>query len=252
MFSMAGHSKFKNIMHRKGAQDKKRANAFAKLAREVTVAAKMGGADPTMNARLRLAIANARAENMPKDNIERAIQKGAGGGEGESYEEIRYEGYGPGGVAVIVECLSDNRNRTAAEVRSIFAKAGGNMGETGSVSFLFDRVGEIRYPAEAADAEAMLEAAVEAGAQDVESAADGHTVYCAADDLNAVATALEDRFPDAESTRLIWKPQTLSPLDAETAEKVLKLLDTLDDNDDVQTVFANYDIPDDVMDRLAS
>lgn len=249
---MAGHSKFKNIMHRKGAQDRKRAGAFAKLAREITVAAKMGGGDPAMNARLRLAIANARAENMPKDNVERAIQKGVGAGEGDDYVEIRYEGYGAGGIAVIVECLTDNRNRTAADIRSIFNKAGGNLGETGAVSFMFDRLGEIRYPAAKASADEMLEAGIEAGADDVESGEEEHVVYCAPDELNAVSGALAGRFGDAESAKFVWRPQNLVPVEGDKAESLIKLIDTLEDHDDVQTVFANYDISEETMERLAS
>ena len=249
---MAGHSKFKNIMHRKGAQDRKRAGVFAKLAREITVAAKMGGGDPAMNARLRLAVANARAQNMPKDNVERAILKGTGAGDADDYVEIRYEGYGPGGVAVIVESLTDNRNRTAADIRSIFNKAGGNLGETGSVSFMFDRLGEIRYPLSAGDADAMLEAAIEAGAEDVETAEEEHSVYCAVEDLNAVSGTLAERFGDAESAKLIWRPQNLIPVDGEKADSLIKLIDALEDHDDVQTVFANFDISEETMERLAS
>ena len=248
---MAGHSKFKNIMHRKGAQDKKRSSLFAKLSKEVMVAAKMGGPDPSANPRLRAAIATARSNSMPKDNIERAIQKGAGGGDDTEFEEIRYEGYGPGGIAVIVDVLTDNRNRSASDVRSIFSKSGGNMGETGSVSFMFDQVGEIQYGADAADADTMFEAALEAGADDVTSSEDGHEVICGADSLHAVAGVLEGQFGEASSAKLVWKPQNLVPVDADKAESVLKLMDTLDDNDDVQNVFANFDIADDVMERLA-
>ncbi len=248
---MAGHSKFKNIMHRKGAQDKKRSSLFAKLSKEVMVAAKMGGPDPSANPRLRAAIATARSNSMPKDNIERAIQKGAGGGDDTDFEEIRYEGYGPGGIAVIVDVLTDNRNRSASDVRSIFSKSGGNLGESGSVSFMFDQVGEIQYPADAADADTMFEAALEAGADDVASSDDGHEILCAADGLHAVAGALEAQFSEASSVKLVWKPQNLVPVDIDKAESVLKLMDTLDDNDDVQNVFANFDIPDDVMERLA-
>lgn len=249
---MAGHSKFKNIMHRKGAQDKKRSSLFAKLSKEVMVAAKMGGPDPSANARLRAAIATARSNSMPKDNIERAIQKGAGGGEGTDYEEIRYEGYGPGGIAVIVDVLTDNRNRSASDVRSIFSKSGGSLGESGSVSFMFDQVGEIQYSAETADADTMFEAALEAGAEDVKSSDEGHEVICGSDSLHAVAGELEARFGEAASARLAWKPQNLVPVDADKAESVLKLMDTLDDNDDVQNVFANFDIADDVMESLAN
>ena len=248
---MAGHSKFKNIMHRKGAQDKKRSSLFAKLSKEVMVAAKMGGADPSANPRLRAAIATARSNSMPKDNIERAIQKGAGGGDGTEYEEIRYEGYGPGGIAVIVDVLTDNRNRSASDVRSIFSKSGGSLGETGSVSFMFDQVGEIQYASDVADADAMFEAALEAGANDVSSSEEGHEIVCDADSLHAVAGAMEGQFGEATSAKLVWKPQNLVPVDLDKAEGVLKLMDTLDDNDDVQNVFANFDIPDDVMERLA-
>ena len=249
---MAGHSQFKNIMYRKGAQDKKRAGLFAKLGRELTVAAKLGGADPDANPRLRAAIATAKSANMPKDNVERAIKNGAGGGEGEDYEDIRYEGYAPGGVAVIVEVLTDNRNRTASEVRSAFSKHGGNLAESGAVSFMFDRVGEIAYPATAADAESMFEAALEAGASDVESGDGGHAVTCAPDDLHAVAGELEKRFGDAESAKLAWRPQNTVPVDEDAASALLKLLDALDDNDDVQMVSANFEIDDDVISRLTA
>ena len=248
---MAGHSKFKNIMHRKGAQDKKRAQLFAKLGKEIMVAAKMGGGDPDSNSRLRLAIQTAKTQSMPKDNIERAIQKGAGGGDDTEYEEIRYEGYGPGGVAVIVDVLTDNRNRSAADVRSIFSKSGGNMAETGAVSFMFDRVGLVRFKADVGDADTVFEAALEAGADDVQSNDDGHEIYCQADELAQVAQALEERFGEAEESRMIWKPQNLTPVDEGAAESLFKLLDNLDDNDDVQNVYANYDIPDEVMERLA-
>jgi YebC/PmpR family DNA-binding regulatory protein len=249
--SMAGHSKFKNIMYRKGAQDKKRAQLFAKLGKEIMVAAKMGGADADSNARLRLAIQTARAQSMPKDNIERAIQKGVGGGEGTDYEEIRYEGYGPGGVAIIVDVLTDNRNRSAADIRSIFNKGGGNMGETGSVSFMFDRVGQIQLKAEVGDAETVFEAALEAGADDVASGEDGHEILCAADELAAVSNALEERFGEPDESRLIWKPQTLTEVEGDTAETLLRLIDNLDDNDDVQNVYSNFDISDETMERLA-
>jgi len=249
---MAGHSQFKNIMYRKGAQDKKRASLFAKLGRELTVAAKQGGADPDANPRLRAAIAAARVANMPKDNVARAITRGAGGGDGEDYEEIRYEGYAPGGVAVIVEALTDNRNRTASEIRSAFSKHGGNLAETGAVSFLFDRVGEIRFPAAAAGAEAMFEGALEAGASDVESDESGHLVTCQPDDLHSVAGALEARFGEPESARLAWRPQNTVPVDEDAADTVLRLLDVLDDNDDVQGVAANYEIDDAVLARLTA
>ena len=249
---MAGHSKFKNIMYRKGAQDKKRASQFGKFGREITVATKLGGADPDMNPRLRAAIIAARAGNMPNDNIDRAIKKGAGAGEGEDFEEIRYEGYGPGGVAIIVETLTDNRNRTASELRAAFSKNGGNLAETGAVSFMFDHVGEIRYPADVADAETVFEAALEAGADDVESSEDGHEVVCAPDSLHEVSSALENALGEPQSSKLAWKAQSNIPVDEDSAGTLLKLLEALDDSDDVQTVSANYDIADDVMDRLTT
>tara|TARA_R110002049_G_scaffold9807_15_gene49122 strand:- start:3796 stop:4539 length:744 start_codon:yes stop_codon:yes gene_type:complete len=247
---MAGHSKFKNIMHRKGRQDAKRAKVFAKLGREVTVAAR-NGPDPNFNAALRLAVANAKALNMPNDVINRAIQK-AQGSDAENYEEIRYEGYGPGGVAVIVEALSDNRNRTASEVRTAFSKNGGNLGETGSVAFMFDRVGQITYPAAVAGAEAMFEGALEAGAEDVESDDDNHTVTCQPDDFAAVRDALEERFGEPEEARLAWKPQNSISVDEGTAQTLLKLIDALEDNDDVQRVAANFEVDDEIMERLSA
>lgn len=249
---MAGHSQFKNIMYRKGAQDKKRATLFSRLGRELTVSAKLGGGDPDANPRLRAAIAAARAHNMPKDNVERAIRKGAGGGEGEEYEAIRYEGYAPGGIAVIVEALTDNRNRTASEIRAAFSKHGGNLAETGAVSFMFDHVGEVRFGADVAGAEAMFEAALEAGASDVASDESEHVVTCEAEDLHAVASAIEARFGEPEAARLVWRPQTTVPVDEGTAETVLRLLDALDDNDDVQSIAANYEIADDVLERLTA
>ncbi len=249
---MAGHSQFSNIMYRKGAQDKKRAGLFAKLGRELTVAAKMGGGDPDANPRLRAAITAAKSANMPKDNVERAVKKGAGGGEGEDYEDIRYEGYAPGGVAVIVETLTDNRNRTASEIRSAFSKHGGNLAESGAVSFMFDRVGEITYPAAAADGDAMFEAALEAGASDVVSDDSGHTITCEPDDLHAVGGELEKLFGEPESAKLAWRPQNTVPVDEGTAGTLLKLLDVLDDNDDVQMVSANFEIDDDVMSKLTA
>ena len=248
---MAGHSKFKNIMYRKGAQDKKRSKMFSKFSREITVAAKMGGPDMDSNPRLRLAVATARAQSMPKDNIERAIQKAAGG-DAENYDEMRYEGYGPGGIGVIVETLTDNRNRTASDVRSIFGKAGGNLGESGSVGFMFDRVGEINYPADAADADAMFEAALEAGADEVESDDDGHAIYTESGDLHSVVSALTEALgKEPEGAKLIFKPKEPMVLDKDGAEKMMRLIDTLEDNDDVQTVFGNYDIPADVLEALA-
>ncbi|MBF0563272.1 MAG: YebC/PmpR family DNA-binding transcriptional regulator [Alphaproteobacteria bacterium] len=250
---MSGHSQFKNIMFRKGAQDLKRAKMFAKLAKEITVAAKTGLPQPDMNPRLRAAILAARAQNMPKDNIERAIKRATSGADTASYEEVRYEGYGPGNVAVIVEALTDNRNRTAADVRTAFNKNGGTLGETNSVAFNFDRVGAIHYAAAAASADDMLEAAIEAGANDVESEPGGHDIYCAVEDLNTVRDALERRFGDAETARLDWKPQVTVPVtDEETVQALMKFLDALEDNDDVQRVSANFDIPDTMMERLGS
>jgi YebC/PmpR family DNA-binding regulatory protein len=247
---MAGHSQFKNIMYRKGAQDKKRAKVFTKIIRELTTAARSGLPDPTANPRLRAAVLAARQANMPKDTVERAIKRGAGGEAGEAYEEVRYEGYGPGGVAVIVEALTDNRNRTASEVRAAFTKAGGALGETGSVGFLFDHVGEIAYAGDAASAEEMLEAAIEAGASDVESEDDGHVVLSAPDDFNSVRDALEARFGPAESARLAWRAKTAAPVEEETAASLFKLIDTLDDSDDVQNVYANFEVDEEVMARL--
>ena len=247
---MAGHSQFKNIMHRKGAQDAKRAKIFTKLIREITVAAKSGLPDPAMNPRLRAAILAARAANMPKDNIDRAVKKATGGDDDTEYAEIRYEGYGPAGVALIVEALTDNRNRTAAEVRATFNKFGGSLGESNSVSFMFDRVAEIVYPAAVASAEQMFEAALEAGAENVDSAGDTHVVSAAVDDFSTVRDSMEERFGAPESAGLVWRPRTTVPLDEEPAESVLKFLDALEDNDDVQSVSANFEIADDVMARL--
>lgn len=249
---MAGHSQFKNIMYRKGAQDKKRAKLFAKLGRELMVSAKEGGPDPSGNPRLRSAIATARSNNMPKDNIDRAIARGSGDSEGANFEEIRYEGYGPGGVALIVEALTDNRNRTASEVRSAFSKFNGNLAETGAVSFLFDRIGEIRYAMAAGDADTVFEAALEAGADDVDSSEESHEIRCQPEDLHAVAGALEGDLGEPQSTQLVWRPQTTVSLDEGDASTLLKLLDALDDNDDVQSVSANYEIEDDVMERLTA
>jgi YebC/PmpR family DNA-binding regulatory protein len=245
---MAGHSQYKNIMFRKGKQDKMRSKIFSKLAREITVAAKAGLPDPNANARLRLAIQNARAENLPKDNIERAIKK-ASGADADNYETVRYEGYGPGGTAVIVEALTDNRNRTAPVVRAAFAKYGGNMGETGSVAFMFNRVGEIVYPLGKITADAIMEAAIDAGADDATSD-DIHIVTCAFESINEVSTALAARFGEAQSVKIVWKPNVMSPLDFEKAESLMKLVDALDEDDDVQNVFTNADIPDDVMEQL--
>lgn len=249
---MAGHSQFKNIMHRKGAQDARRARQFARMIREITVAARQGLPDPASNPRLRAAVAAARQVNMPKDTVERAIKKASGAGGAEDYAEVRYEGYGPAGVAVIIEALTDNRNRTASDMRSTFSKNGGALGETNSVSFLFSRLGVIRYPLAAASVDAMLEAAIEAGAENVESDAEGHEVTCAVDDLFAVRDALESRFGEPESARLEWRPASTVTLDEERAAAVLKLLDALDENDDVQNVYANADIPDEVARRLSA
>ncbi|MTI09127.1 YebC/PmpR family DNA-binding transcriptional regulator [Curvivirga aplysinae] len=250
---MAGHSKFKNIMHRKGAQDKKRAGLFAKLSKEIMIAAKMGGDDPDSNARLRLAIATARSNSMPKDNIQRAVQKGAGGGEADLMEEIRYEGYGPGGIAVLVDVMTDNRNRSAADVRAAFSKAGGNLGETGSVSFMFDRVGEIVFPAEVADEDTMFEEALEAGADEVVTGDEEHEILCQPEDLHEVAGVLGEKFGDPKACKLSWKPQNLVPVEAaDKAESLLKFMDVLDDLDDVQNVTANFDISDEIMEKLAA
>ncbi|MBW8301960.1 MAG: YebC/PmpR family DNA-binding transcriptional regulator [Hydrogenophaga sp.] len=248
---MAGHSQFKNIMHRKGKQDGIRSKMFSKLAREITVAAKMGLPDPSMNAALRLAVQNAKAQSMPKDNIDRAIKK-ASGADAESYDAIRYEGYGPGGIAVIVETLTDNRNRTASTVRSTFTKAGGALGETGSVSFSFDHVGEITYKASVGDADKVMEAAIEAGAEDVTSDEDGHTIYCAFEDMNEVSKALEEVLGAAESVKAIWKPQNTIEVDEEKARSLMKLIDTLEDDDDVQNVYSNFEVSDEVMAKLSA
>jgi YebC/PmpR family DNA-binding regulatory protein len=248
---MAGHSQFKNIMHRKGRQDAAKSKLFGKLAREITVSAKLGVPDPGMNPRLRAAIIAARAENMPKDNIERAIKKAAGG-DTETYEEIRYEGYGPGGVAVIVEVLTDNRNRTAGEVRATFTKSGGNLAETGAVSFMFDHVGVIEYDAKAANAEAMFEAALEAGADDVVSTDDSHEVYAKPDHFGSVAKALEQKFGEPRKAQLTWRPQNTVAVDDEQGEKMLKLIDNLNEHDDVQNVYANFEISDALLQRLSA
>ncbi|AGH50110.1 MULTISPECIES: YebC/PmpR family DNA-binding transcriptional regulator [Sphingomonadales] len=246
---MAGHSKFKNIMHRKGAQDKKRSALFSKLSREITVAAKMGLPDPAMNARLRAAVLTARAGGMPKDNIERAINKAAGS-DGENYEEVRYEGFGPGGVSLIIETLTDNRNRTATNVRTAVSKNGGNLGASGSVSHGFDRMGLINYPASAGDADKVFEAALEAGAEDVSSSDEGHEIWTATENLHEVAKALEAVLGDAEGVKLAWRPQTLVSVGEGDAATLFKLIDALDDDDDVQTVWANYDVSDEVMEKL--
>jgi YebC/PmpR family DNA-binding regulatory protein len=246
---MAGHSKFKNIMHRKGRADSARSKLFSKLSREITVAAKMGLPDPTMNARLRLAVNNAKAESLPKDVIERAIKKAAGG-EAETYEEIRYEGFGPGGVGVIVEALTDNRNRSASTVRSTFTKCGGNLGETGSVSFMWDRVGQIVYGPEAGNEDKVMEAAIEAGADDVESDEDGHTIYTAFETLSEVAAALETSLGAAKSTSHAWRPKALTPLSGDGVAGLMKLIETLEDDDDVQNVYSNADISAEDLEKL--
>ncbi len=247
---MAGHSKFKNIMHRKGRQDAVRSKLFSKLAREITVAAKMGTPDPAMNPRLRAAVLAARAENMPRDNIDRAIKK-ASGNEDANYEQIRYEGYGPGGVAVIIEALTDNRNRTAADVRATFTKHGGNLGETGAVSFMFNHVGQIEYAADAASADSVLETAIDAGADDVVSDADGHVVICAGDHLGEVAKMLEQKFGEPKKAALVWRPQNTVPVEGEVAGDLVKLMSALDEHDDIQHVYANFDISEAELAKLA-
>jgi YebC/PmpR family DNA-binding regulatory protein len=246
---MAGHSKWANIQHRKGRQDAARSKLFSKLAKEITVAAKMGDPDPDKNPRLRLAVKEAKSQSVPKDVIQRAIDKSQAAG-GEDYKEIRYEGYGPGGVAIIVEAMTDNLNRTASNVRSTFGKHGGNLGETGSVSFMFERKGEIVYPAGAGDEDAVMEAAIEAGAEDVETSEEGHVIYTADTDLNDVSTALEASLGEAESTKLIWKPMTTTELDLDGAQKLMKLIEVLEDDDDVQRVTANFEMSDEVMEAL--
>ncbi len=246
---MAGHSKFKNIMHRKGAQDKKRAASFSKLSREITVAAKSGLPDPAMNARLRSAVITARQGGMPKDNIERAINN-ASKGDGANYEEIRYEGFGPGGVSLIIETLTDNRNRTATNVKTAVSKNGGNIGAPGAVSHAFDRLGQITYPVKAGDGDKVFDAALEAGAEDVSSSEDGHEIWTAQSDLHEVAKALEAALGEPEGVKLAWRPQVMISVDEKDAGTLMKLLDALDDDDDVQTVWGNYDVSDDVMEKL--
>ena len=248
---MAGHSQFKNIMHRKGRQDAVRSKMFSKLAREITVAAKTGTPDPSMNPRLRLAIQNAKAVSMPKDNIQRAISK-ASAGDAENYDEVRYEGYGPGGVAVIVEVLTDNRNRSASNVRAAFTKAGGALGETGSVAFMWDRVGEVYYPATAGSADKVMEAAIEAGADDVETDEDGHTIICSFENLGDVSKALEAVLGEAESVKAVWKPQNSIPVDEDRAQSILKLVATLEDDDDVQNVYVNFEVDEATMAKLSA
>jgi YebC/PmpR family DNA-binding regulatory protein len=246
---MAGHSKFKNIMHRKGAQDKKRSARFSKLSREITVAAKMGMPDPDMNPRLRAAVNAAKAQSVPKDNIQRAIDKASGGDE-DSYEEIRYEGYGPGGVALIVEALTDNRNRTATSVRTAFSKNGGNLGASGAVSHGFERVGLVEYSASAGDEETVLEAAIEAGADDIESDGGSHSIWTQLDTLHEVAGELEKALGEAESVKPAWKPSLTVDVDEKAAQTLFKLIDALDDDDDVQTVWGNYEVSDEIMEKL--
>jgi YebC/PmpR family DNA-binding regulatory protein len=248
---MAGHSKFKNIQFRKGAQDKKRSKLFSKFAREITAAAKMGLPDPAMNPRLRGAIQAARAQNMPKDNIERAIKKSQEAG-GANYEDMRYEGFGAGGVGVIVEALTDNRNRTASEVRSIFSKFGGNLGETGAVSFMFDKLGAIEFDAAKATPEVILEAAIDAGAEDCESSGEGHIVYSHPDELHHVAKALEARFGEPRAARILWRPKSAVPVDEEAGQRLLRMIDGLEDLDDVQDVYSNFEMADEVLERLSA
>jgi YebC/PmpR family DNA-binding regulatory protein len=248
---MAGHSQFKNIMHRKGAQDAKRAKLFTKIIRDITVAAR---ANPDMNAnpKLRAAIFAGREVNMPKDTIERAIKRGSGGEDGANFEEVRYEGYGPGGAAIIIEALTDNRNRTASEVRTVFSKHGGTLGETNSVSFMFERIGLIHYPARTASGDAMFEAALEAGAGNVESSEQGHDVTCAVEDFGGVAATLEKRFGAPERSGLVWRPLNTVAVSGDSADSLLKMLDALDDNDDVRNVTSNFEIPDEIMARLSA
>ncbi|APX88976.1 transcriptional regulator [Brevirhabdus pacifica] len=246
---MAGHSKWANIQHRKGRQDKLRSKLFSKLSKEITVAAKMGDPDPDKNPRLRLAVKEAKSQSVPKDVIDRAIKKSQGG-DAENYDEIRYEGYGPGGVAVIVEAMTDNRNRTASSVRSTFAKNGGNLGETGSVSFMFERKGQVTYPAEVGDEDTVMMAAIEAGAENVESSEDGHVIICADTDLNEVSTALEAELGESDSTKLVWMPTTTTELDLDGMQKLMKLIDALEDDDDIQNVTANFEASDEVLSQL--
>jgi len=248
---MAGHSQFKNIMHKKGRADKARSKMFGKLAREITVAAKLGMPDPAFNPRLRAAILAARAENMPKDNIERAVKKSQGS-DTENYDEIRYEGYGPGGVAIIVEALTDNRNRTAGDVRAVFTKAGGNLAETGAVSFMFDHVGVVEFDAKVASADVMLEAAIEAGADDVVSTDDGHQIVTTPETLRDVAKALEAKFGEPRKAAMLWKPQNTIALDDEAGEKLLRLIETLDEHDDVQNVYANFEVSDALVQKMSA
>ena len=246
---MAGHSKWANIQHRKGRQDKLRSKLFSKLSKEITVAAKMGDPDPDKNPRLRMAVKEAKSVSVPKDVIDRAIKKSEAG-DGDDFEEIRYEGYGPNGVAVIVEAMTDNRNRTASTVRSTFSKHGGNLGETGSLGFMFDRKGQVTYPASIGDADTVMMAAIEAGAEDVDSSEDGHIIYCEDTDLNAVSTALEADLGESDSTKLIWRPTTTTEMDLDSMTKLMKLIDALEDDDDVQRVTSNFEVSDEVMEQL--
>lgn len=246
---MAGHSKWANIQHRKGRQDAARSKLFSKLSKEITVAAKMGDPDPDKNPRLRMAVKEGKSQSLPKDVIDRAIKKSQVG-DGDEYEEIRYEGYGPNGVAVIVEAMTDNRNRTASNVRSTFSKNGGNLGETGSVGFMFDRKGEVTYAASVGDADTIMMAAIEAGAEDVESTEDGHVVWCADTDLNDVGNALEAELGESESTKLVWRPTTTTEMDLEAMQKLMKLVDALEDDDDIQRVTTNFEASDEVMEQL--
>jgi YebC/PmpR family DNA-binding regulatory protein len=249
---MAGHSKWANIQHRKGAQDARRSKRFAKLVREVIVAARQGVPDPEHNARLRTAIVAAKAQSVPKENIERVLKKAQGGDDGESYDELRYEGFGPGGIALVVDAMTDNRNRTAAEVRSIFNKHGGALGASGSVNYLFERVGSIHYAGAAASGDEMFEAALEAGASDCEFDDDGHEISCAPDDFGEVSEALSERYGTPENAGLTWKPQTTIQIDEKAAESLFKLMEALDDCDDVQNVSANFEVSDDVMQKLSA
>ena len=248
---MAGHSQFKNIMHRKGRQDKVRSKLFGKLAREITTAAKLGQPDPAFNPRLRAAIIAARAENMTKDVIERAIRKSQGG-DAETYDDMRYEGYGPGGVAIIVEVLTDNRNRTAGEVRAAFTKSGGNLAETGAVSFMFDHLGVVEYDARAASNDTIFEFAIEVGAEDVVSSEAGHEIYTAADSLREVAKAMEAKFGEPRKAALVWKPKNTVAVDDVQGEKIFGLLEALNENDDVQNVYANFEVSDAVVAKMSA
>jgi len=249
-FAMAGHSQFKNIMHRKGRQDAIKSKLFSKLSREITVAAKLGMPDPAMNARLRMAIIAARAQSMPNDNIKRAISK-ASGADAENYDEIRYEGYGPGGTAIIIEAMTDNRNRTASDIRSYFTKAGGNLAETGAVSFMFDKVGQVEFDAAVASGDAMLEAAIEAGADDAVSDESGHVITCGVTDLAEVSAALEAKFVNPRKSAFVWKPQNTVGVDDEAGEKIIKLMGLLDEHDDVQNVYSNFEISDALMQKMS-